>query len=62
MAIDKYTKTVLTIIAACLIILTLKEIVLIPDAQAQSGVTKVTLCTDDGRRCGVTYTQRIGGL
>jgi len=60
MAIDKYTKTVLTIIAVCLLTLTLKELAVIPIAQAQSGVTRVTLCTSSGLLCGSSYTQKIG--
>ena len=50
MATDKYTKTVLTIIAACLIILTFKEVAVIP---SQIGATKITLCDEFGISCGL---------
>ena len=47
MAIDRYTKMVLTIIAVCLLILTLKELAVIPDALAQSRTTHVLIAWID---------------
>ncbi len=49
---ESYIKLVLTIIAVCLSLLALKEVAVIPDALAQSDITKVTICGPDGRHCG----------
>lgn len=43
MKIDRYTKVILTIIAACLVILVAQEIELIPKAQAGDQVMKVEI-------------------
>jgi hypothetical protein len=43
MKIDRYTKVILTIIAACLVILVAREIELIPRAQAGDQVMKVEI-------------------
>ncbi|MFZ6051401.1 hypothetical protein [Halocola ammonii] len=40
---DNYTKTVLTIIAACLVLLTLNQVNLIPQARASSEISESTL-------------------
>ncbi len=43
MKIDRYTKVILTIIAACLVILVAREIELIPKALAGDQVLKVEI-------------------
>ena len=56
---ESYIKLVLTIIAVCLSLLALKEVAVIPDALAQSGTTKVTICDPDGRACGDDWIQLV---
>jgi len=56
---DRYTKVVLTIIASCLLILTLKEIGFVNVADARDGAVKVTLCGDMGIQCGDSWVQYV---
>ena len=52
---DLYTKAVLTVIASCLVYFVAKDIVVIPDAHAQSGgVVDVNIVKIDGS--SVRYT------
>ncbi len=44
MSVDRYTKVILTYIAVCLSLITLKEIGVIPNAYAQSGPQLVAIC------------------
>lgn len=48
MKVDRFTKAVLTIIAVCLVLLTLKEYDIISDAEAQ-GVTDVNIKQINGK-------------
>ena len=45
--IDLYTKTILTVIAVCLIYIITKDINIIPEAQAQYGSTDIKSCVED---------------
>jgi hypothetical protein len=56
MKIDLYTKTILTIIAICLMALTLEFTV--TKAYAQNGPTRVTICNIDGTAC--VDVKRVG--
>ena len=56
---DKYTKSVLTIIAICLIVIVLRDIGFIRQAFALNGVTKVTLCNPSGKSCGDDWVQYV---
>ena len=50
---DVYTKAVLTVIAAALLVIALKDMGILGTAVAQTNSpTRVTLCTDDGSACG----------
>ena len=55
---DSYTRFVLTVIAACLVILVVQTST--PSAHAQSGVSKVALCNIDGTRCVYVFTSQDG--
>jgi len=57
--VESYIKLVLTIITVCLSFLTLKGLAVIPDAFAQSDITKVTICGPDGRHCGDDWIQLV---
>lgn len=60
MTSDRYTKVVLTVIAVCLSLLTLREFGVLPEAHAQSGgATRVTICDPAGRACGDDWTQYV---
>lgn len=60
MAIDRYTKFVLTLIAICLSLLTIKAFRLLPEAYAQSDQpTRVTLCDPSGTSCGDHWAQFV---
>tara|TARA_R110002110_G_scaffold205749_1_gene417929 strand:- start:419 stop:619 length:201 start_codon:yes stop_codon:yes gene_type:complete len=62
MNIDRYTKVILTIIAACLSVLTLKEVGFIPVAYAQS-IQRVVICDGVEPRCAdVRRNGSIDGL
>ena len=53
---DLYTKAVLTVIASCLVYFVVKDVVLIPDAHAQSGgVVDVNIVKIDGSRVNSQY-------
>ena len=39
--VDRYTKVVLTVIAACLVWIVARDVPLVPEAQAQDGATQV---------------------
>ena len=64
---DRYTKKVLTIIAACLVVQTLLRIGFISDAMAgaMSGswvahdVVKVSICNPGGDLCGDSWIQYV---
>ena len=43
--VDKYTKVILTIIAANLTLMTLQGLDLIPQANANTGIQKVVICS-----------------
>ena len=47
--IDRYTKTILTVIAAALVALAVQNA--LPSARAAGGVQKVVICNKDGTRC-----------
>lgn len=51
MKVDRYTKGILTYIAICLSIITLKEIGVIPNAYAQTGPQPVVICDARQSRC-----------
>ena len=57
---DKYTKAVLTVIAACLVVQTAKDIAFVKPAYANQ-VHRVAICTADGSSC-VGVTEQDGGL
>ncbi|MCA3322649.1 MAG: hypothetical protein INF75_05710 [Roseomonas sp.] len=62
MKLDAYTKGVLTVIALALVTLAIQNA--IQPAVAQSGVQKVTICTQDGRNCQglpTTHVRLPGG-
>lgn len=46
---DSYVRFVLTVIAACLVVLVVQSA--IPPAHAAGNVTKVALCDAEGTRC-----------
>ena len=48
MKVDRFTKAVLTIIAVCLVLLTLKEYDIISDAEAANPITDVNIVSIDG--------------
>ena len=50
--IDRYTKAVLTVIAACLCLITVQMINIIPAAQASGDmVHKIVICDTSGTLC-----------
>lgn len=55
---DSYTRFVLAVIAACLVILVIQTS--IPPAHAQNGVTKVALCDVEGKKCIDVFTSMDG--
>ena len=63
---DKYTKSVLTVIALCLVIQTAKDIVFVEPAYANQ-IHKVAICREDGSLCvgvdgvGRSRTKKDGG-
>jgi hypothetical protein len=66
MKTDRYTKIVLTVIAACLVFQTLAQLELVPSAFAQmsgsrvaSDVTKVSICNPGGDQCGDSWVQYV---
>ena len=48
---DKTLKILLGIIAVNLTLQTVKDVGLFPTAYAQSGIQRIAICQDDGRRC-----------
>ena len=48
---DKSLKILLGIIAVNLTLQTINQIGLFPTAYAQSGVQRIAICEEDGRRC-----------
>ena len=59
--VDKYTKIILTIIAANLTLMTLQGLDLIPQANANTGIQKVAICDfEDPKYCAdVTYNKGL---
>ena len=50
--IDKYTKTVLTVIAVCLCLITAQNFNIVPSAEASGHtVQQVEICNYNGSRC-----------
>ena len=55
---DRYTKTVLTVIAGCLLVTTAHEITVVPQAFAQEPI-KVILCDEDGECVDIKYRGKL---
>ncbi len=55
---DWYTRFVLTVIAACLVILVVQTS--IPPSYAANGVAKIALCDVDGKNCVDVVTSQDG--
>lgn len=53
MKIDRYSKAILTIIAAALVAMAAEN--LVRPSVAQTGVSKVAICELDGRNCAGTF-------
>ena len=63
---DLYTKSILTIIASCLVLIVARDIGFIPEAHAQmrgpyvaSDVQKVSICNPGGDKCGDSWIQYV---
>jgi len=59
--VDKYTKVILTIIAANLTLMTLQGLNIIPQANADGGVQKVQICDNTGFTCAFVQPTQGGG-
>lgn len=66
MKIDRYTKFILTVIAACLFVQTVSDFGVISSAYAQmrgssvaSDVQKVSICNPGGDMCGDSWVQYV---
>lgn len=58
MATDRYTKIVLTVIAAALVGLLVQNS--ISPTNAQGGVQRVAVCTVDGAKCASVHQAEVG--
>ena len=55
---DRYTKTVLTVIAGCLLVTTAHQISMVPKAYAQEPI-KVILCDEEGDCIDIRYNGKL---
>ena len=58
--IDRYTKTVLTVIAVCLCLITAQNFNIVPSAQASDHtVQKVQICNSKPNECAFVFDRKL---
>lgn len=62
MKTDRYTKTVLTVIAACLVVHTLKSVNIIPEAHAAEPASKATAALPETAKYGLVPVNADGSI